>query len=121
MKRRRRFLAGVLAILLAGGVVWWLCQPKMESLAEKVQVGMTQAQVEAIMGHAQLIENSGRRLVWFDGTLNTIGMGVDFDAEGQVFYKTPVQRVSAFNYLIYNLGMWRTAPPIFPQRREFQR
>jgi SmpA / OmlA family len=94
---------GVLAILLAGGILWLLYQPKMETLAENVQVGMTQAQVKAIMGQPQVVENSGRRMAWWNGMA---GVGVDFDAEGRVFYKTPVQRVSVFRYLIYTLG-WR--------------
>jgi hypothetical protein len=82
---------------------WFLYQPKIEALAKEIQIGMTQAELEAKMGQPQFVENSGRRLAWFDGSS---GVGVDLDAGGRVLHKTPVQRVSMFHYLAYKLG-WR--------------
>jgi hypothetical protein len=92
---------------MVGGVFflwyWFLHQPKIEELAKDIQIGMTQAELEAKMGQPQIVENSGRRLAWFDGSS---GVGVDLDAGGRVLHKTPVQRVSMFHYFAYKLG-WR--------------
>jgi len=75
----------------------------METLAEKVQVGMTKAQVKTIMGNPQFVEGNGRRVAYFDGTA---AFGVDFDAEDLVKDKTPVKRGSMLHY-IFNILGWR--------------
>ena len=102
LRRPRRWcLVVMLTGFLAVPILLFACRPSMAVLADQVQVGMSREHVEAIMGQPQIVEGHG--VAWFDGFE---GVGVSFDADDRVKYKTAVQHVSVFHYLAYRLG-WR--------------